>query len=183
MVLLAGRRASKARGWRRVKIQRCLDPLHAASTFWRSRRACRISSASRCWRRSPAPGRCVSVRSADGREARGLGGDATERRLGLADDDARILPSRRSAQSVHLPARRGVCQFWRSGHPLEIGLRVPRANLDGRCSPRNRQAYPDEEPLPYLGGLVCLSAFDLALYDAFGIANGLGCSRASAANT
>jgi L-alanine-DL-glutamate epimerase-like enolase superfamily enzyme len=53
------------------------------------------------------------------------------------------------------------------GHPMEVG-----AEFQGRVLPetleRFNRAREGEEALPWLGALVCTSAFDLALHDAFG---------------
>jgi L-alanine-DL-glutamate epimerase-like enolase superfamily enzyme len=60
------------------------------------------------------------------------------------------------------------------GHALEVGhafLAGPLAEmLDGLNAER---ADRGEEPMPYLAALVCCSAFDIALHDAFGRLRGL----------
>ena len=61
-------------------------------------------------------------------------------------------------------------EFDTSGHPLEIGHAFQEKRLRAMLA-EEAEEYPDEEAMPYLAGLVCLSAFDLALYDAFGCAN------------
>ncbi|MGI9244177.1 MAG: enolase C-terminal domain-like protein [Verrucomicrobiales bacterium] len=61
-------------------------------------------------------------------------------------------------------------EFDASGHPLEIGHAFQKKRLREMLA-EEADAYPDEEAMPYLAGLVCLSALDLALYDAFGCAN------------
>ncbi len=59
-----------------------------------------------------------------------------------------------------------VCRFGTAGHPLEIGHRFQRDRLDVILSEAN--AEHAGEPMPHLAGLVGLSLFDLAIYDAFG---------------
>jgi len=67
-----------------------------------------------------------------------------------------------------------ICGAWRSvsisGHPMEIGHAFLLSRLPGLLEDFNR-ARPTAEPMPWLGALVCLSAFDIALHDAYGILN------------
>lgn len=58
-------------------------------------------------------------------------------------------------------------RFEESGHPLEIGSdflyqQLPELLEAANCS------VPDQEAMPYLAALVCSSAFDVALHDAYG---------------
>jgi L-alanine-DL-glutamate epimerase-like enolase superfamily enzyme len=55
------------------------------------------------------------------------------------------------------------------GHPMEVGHRVLNEVLPEITSGFNGRTRPGAEPLPWLGALVCASAFDLALHDAFGV--------------
>jgi L-alanine-DL-glutamate epimerase-like enolase superfamily enzyme len=73
-----------------------------------------------------------------------------------------------------------LAQAWRdfdvSGHPLEIGHRFQREALPAVLEAQNakgRQNEPEEEPIPWLAALVCCSAFDLALHDAYGVLHNL----------
>ena len=63
--------------------------------------------------------------------------------------------------------------FTASGHPLEVGHAFQQQVLPALLESEAAE-HPDEEPMPYLAGLGCLSAFDLAMYDAYGIANQIG---------
>ncbi|MDB4624103.1 mandelate racemase/muconate lactonizing enzyme family protein [Akkermansiaceae bacterium] len=54
-----------------------------------------------------------------------------------------------------------------SGHPMAIGHRYIEDRLHDRLDEEN-EGLGEEAFMPHLAGLVCLSAFDLALYDAFG---------------
>lgn len=60
-----------------------------------------------------------------------------------------------------------------SGHPIEIGHAFNEGPL--AALHRQVQASPDPAtgPFPWLAALVCNSAFDLALHDAYGILHGL----------
>jgi L-alanine-DL-glutamate epimerase-like enolase superfamily enzyme len=58
---------------------------------------------------------------------------------------------------------RAWAEFKSSGHPLEIGQAFQREVL-----PRISRRVVDGETLPHLAALVCCSAFNIALHDAFG---------------
>ena len=57
-----------------------------------------------------------------------------------------------------------------SGHPLEIGHAFLEETLP-RIFQQFNAARPEAEQVPWLAALVCCSAFDLALHDAFGNLN------------
>jgi len=54
------------------------------------------------------------------------------------------------------------------GHPIIIGHAFIERNLPELLERLNRERGPDVEPMPWLAALVCCSAFDIALHDAFG---------------
>lgn len=54
------------------------------------------------------------------------------------------------------------------GHPMEVGHRFLGWELPGLLNQFNETERAGKEPLPLLGALVCASAFDLALHDAYG---------------
>jgi L-alanine-DL-glutamate epimerase-like enolase superfamily enzyme len=59
-----------------------------------------------------------------------------------------------------------IATFPVSGHPLEIGHDFQKQVLMPEVAAFNLAA--GSEPMPYLAALVCLSAFDIALHDAYG---------------
>ena len=59
--------------------------------------------------------------------------------------------------------------FDHSGHPLEVGHAFQQLVLPELLARINRRRGPDAEPMPWLAALVCCSAFDIALHDAYGI--------------
>jgi L-alanine-DL-glutamate epimerase-like enolase superfamily enzyme len=59
------------------------------------------------------------------------------------------------------------------GHPIEVGYGVLDDILPGLLRTFNRKERPGLEPMPWLAALVCASAFDLALHDAFGVLHGV----------
>ena len=54
------------------------------------------------------------------------------------------------------------------GHPMEVGQDFQRKVLPGLLARLNEGRGTDAEPMPWLAALVCCSAFDIALHDAFG---------------
>ena len=63
---------------------------------------------------------------------------------------------------------RAWAEFAGQGHPLEIGHDFQEQILPALLSRTNAARGQDLEPMPWLAALVCCSAFDLALHDAFG---------------
>jgi len=58
-----------------------------------------------------------------------------------------------------------------SGHPLEIGYEFLRDRLPRLLAEHNAKNLQScgSEPMPYLAAIICVSAFDIALHDAYGI--------------
>jgi L-alanine-DL-glutamate epimerase-like enolase superfamily enzyme len=54
------------------------------------------------------------------------------------------------------------------GHPIEVGHRFNESILPDLLKEFNAQRGADAEPMPPLAALVCNSAFDVALHDAYG---------------
>ena len=62
--------------------------------------------------------------------------------------------------------------FAMGGHPIEVGYEFSVAALPTVL--RNFNEHPDRvEPVPWLAALVCSSAFDIALHDAYGTRHGV----------
>ncbi len=59
------------------------------------------------------------------------------------------------------------------GHPMEVGHAIIDGPLRDLLRAYNEAERPGREPIPWLAALVCNSAFDLALHDAFGVLHGL----------
>ena len=62
--------------------------------------------------------------------------------------------------------------FDASGHPLEVGHAFIEGQLPDLLSEVNASTGKTSEPMPWLAALVCCSAFDLALHDAYGVLHG-----------
>jgi L-alanine-DL-glutamate epimerase-like enolase superfamily enzyme len=59
-----------------------------------------------------------------------------------------------------------------SGHPMEVGHAFQEQVLPGLLH-ETHAVRGDREPMPWLAALVCCSAFDLALHDAYGVLYGV----------
>jgi len=57
--------------------------------------------------------------------------------------------------------------FPAEGHPMVIGHRYQQERLNALIQ-QEAHHWPNSEKIPHLAALICLSAFDLALHDAFG---------------
>jgi L-alanine-DL-glutamate epimerase-like enolase superfamily enzyme len=116
----------------------------------------------------------LTVRGADGRTAVGWG----ETPLSVQW----VWPSGLSYEERH-GALKGFCQglteVWglvmsdRSGHPVEVGHGLLDDLLPGFLRNYNANEREGKEPIPWLAALVCNSAFDLALHDAYGALHGV----------
>lgn len=71
---------------------------------------------------------------------------------------------RMKAFSERVAVMLAECGLW--GHPMEIGHDFQHAHLLPALEQVNREG--GGEPMPYLGGLVAFSAFDIAVHDAYG---------------
>jgi len=58
--------------------------------------------------------------------------------------------------------------FESSGHPVEVGHAFQETELKKHLQ-RLNQERGEAEPMPWLAALVCCSAFDIALHDAYGV--------------
>jgi hypothetical protein len=88
-----------------------------------------------------------------------------------------VWPSQLSYEERHETLRAlclRIAEAWLAtpsepGHPMEVGHRFLETVLPDLTRSFNRTERQGSEPVPWLGALVCASAFDLALHDAFGV--------------
>jgi len=59
-------------------------------------------------------------------------------------------------------------RFDQVGHPIEVGHTFQERALPGLLAQANAQREASAEPMPWLAALVCCSAYDIALHDAYG---------------
>jgi L-alanine-DL-glutamate epimerase-like enolase superfamily enzyme len=91
-----------------------------------------------------------------------------------------VWPSALSYEARHETLKRFCIRLvdaWASfdttGHPIEVGYAFVEQCLPGLLAEENRKRGSTLEPIPWLAALVCCSAFDLALHDAYGRLHGL----------
>jgi len=118
---------------------------------------------------------CMTVANRQGRKAQGWG----ETPLSVQW----AWPSKITYQERHEAMQlfcRSLAEAWakfnQQGHPIEMGNAFIESSLPGLWHQFNeRQATSDErrERMPWLAALVCCSAFDIALHDAYGNLLGL----------
>ena len=68
-------------------------------------------------------------------------------------------------------ARAWVAYRDRDGHPMEVGAIFAEMAFGPTLRAFNEADRAGREPMPHLAALICASAFDLALHDAFGVLN------------
>lgn len=65
-----------------------------------------------------------------------------------------------------------LAQAWTAfperGHAFDTGFRFLEFELPELLKAYNRSSPPEAEPMPWLAALICASAFDIALHDAYG---------------
>lgn len=109
---------------------------------------------------------CVTIAGVDGRTAQGWG----ETPLSVQW----VWPSQLTFAERH-DTLKEFClllgKAWSNvnatGHPLEVGHAFQQENLPKLLAELNH-ARGEREPMPWLAALVCCSAFDIALHDAYG---------------
>ncbi len=115
----------------------------------------------------------VTVTGQDGRSADGWG----ETPLSVTWVWPGTLPYQ-ERQDAMVAFSAHLCAAWSSfrstGHPLEVGHAFQQQVLPSLLQKFNAQRTArGAEPMPHLAALVCCSAFDIALHDAFGVLHGI----------
>ena len=119
----------------------------------------------------------VTVRSADGREAQGWG----ETPLSAAWAWPSTLPFGQRSDAMEIFCER-LADAWSdfdvTGHPIEVGQAFNLQALDALLKTSNDERCSDPKDtealaMPHLAALICNSAFDIAMHDAFGMLVGL----------
>jgi L-alanine-DL-glutamate epimerase-like enolase superfamily enzyme len=90
-----------------------------------------------------------------------------------------VWPSRSSYESRHVELKNfclslgaAWAEFDAQGHAMEVGADFQSARLLELWQSQNHQGELREDSMPWLAALVCNSAFDLALHDAYGLLAG-----------
>ena len=110
---------------------------------------------------------CVTV-SGGGRKAQGWGETPLAVSWTWPTPHVTVAERTQRMQDFSIRLARRLAGFDVSGHPLEIGYDFQKQVLMEELAAANQGV----EVMPYLAGLVCLSAFDIALHDAYGNLHG-----------
>jgi L-alanine-DL-glutamate epimerase-like enolase superfamily enzyme len=111
---------------------------------------------------------CMEVADRRGRRARGWG--ETPLSVQWVWPSALSYAERHGAlQAFCRMLAEAWAEFDAMGHPVEVGHAFLKEALPELLQRMNRQRGPDAEPMPWLAALVCCSAFDIALHDAYGM--------------
>jgi L-alanine-DL-glutamate epimerase-like enolase superfamily enzyme len=110
---------------------------------------------------------CVTVANRRGQTAQGWG----ETPLSVSWAWPSSLPYQHRNETMQLFCRM-LAEAWAGfetqGHPIEVGSDFVETQLGKLLQQLNRQRGAKAEPMPHLAALVCCSAFDIALHDAYG---------------
>ena len=113
----------------------------------------------------------ITVEGAQGNTAEGWG--ETPLSVGWAWPSEYAYDSREQAFLDFCKLLAGAWKnFEESGHPMEIGHAFTETQLDALLNKFNAERA-GEEPMPHLAALICCSAFDIAVHDAYGNLHGL----------
>jgi L-alanine-DL-glutamate epimerase-like enolase superfamily enzyme len=114
---------------------------------------------------------CMTVADRQGRKAQGWG----ETPLSVQWAWPSTLGYHERHEAMQLFCK-GLAEAWakldRQGHPIELGSDFIESVLPDLLAKLNRDGQLTE-PMPWLAALVCCSAFDIALHDAYGNLVGL----------
>lgn len=114
----------------------------------------------------------VSVADTSGKVAHGWGETPLAVSWTWPTPNVTVAERTRRMQDFAVRLASKLVEFNAGGHPMEIGYDFQKEMLMQEVAAANAEA--GGEPLPYLGALVCLSAFDIAVHDAFGNLLGRG---------
>ncbi len=110
---------------------------------------------------------CVTVAGSQGQTAQGWG----ETPLSVQWAWPSSAPYTERCEAMQLFCRM-LAEAWAKfdgrGHPIELGNAFIETVLGGLLERLNDERGEQAEPMPYLAALVCCSAFDVALHDAYG---------------
>jgi L-alanine-DL-glutamate epimerase-like enolase superfamily enzyme len=120
---------------------------------------------------------CMEVADASGRVAEGWGETPLSVQWGWPSQLAFSERYQSLEQFCHMLVE-AWSGFDESGHPMNVGHAFQQQVLPDLLAELNAErsrarGEGEVEPMPWLAALICCSAFDLALHDAYGILHGL----------
>jgi L-alanine-DL-glutamate epimerase-like enolase superfamily enzyme len=108
----------------------------------------------------------VTVADRGGKKAEGWGETPLAVSWTWPTPNVTVAERTRRMQDISIRLAQKLVEFDAVGHPMEIGYDFQKLALMKEVDAANAEA--GGEPMPYLGALVCLSAFDIAVHDAYG---------------
>ena len=114
----------------------------------------------------------LRVRDGQGRTAEGWGETPLSVQWTWPSNKLSYEERQCALQRLCLLLAEAWASFPAEGHPLEVGHAFLEGMLPGLLDRVNQERGADAEPMPWLAALVCCSAFDLALHDAYGLLHG-----------
>ena len=113
---------------------------------------------------------CITVANKQGQTAQGWG--ETPLSVQWAWPSSLGYQERCEAMQLFCSGPGGLAEAWakldQQGHPIELGDAFIESVLPGLLDELNHKRGEKAEPMPWLAALVCCSAFDVALHDAYG---------------
>ena len=113
---------------------------------------------------------CMTVANGQGQRAQGWG--ETPLSVQWAWPSEQSYQERCETMQLFCSAKGGLAEAWaqfdQMGHPIELGSGFIESVLPGLLDQLNCQRGQQAEPMPWLAALVCCSAFEIALHDAYG---------------
>ena len=109
---------------------------------------------------------CLTVVDRAGRAASGWGETPLAVSWTWPTPDVTVAERTRRMQDFSTRLAQRLVEFDGAGHPMEVGYDFQKQVLMHELAAANGEAGAGA--MPYLAALVCLSAFDIALHDAFG---------------
>ena len=113
----------------------------------------------------------VQVKTSDGQHAKGWGETPLNVQWVWPSKLSYTIRHQRIKQFCEILAN-DFASFDSTGHPLELGYQYQQQRLPDLLTEFN-SGQPVELHLPYLAALLCLSPFDIAMHDAYGVAHGI----------
>jgi L-alanine-DL-glutamate epimerase-like enolase superfamily enzyme len=109
---------------------------------------------------------CVTVVDREGRTAQGWGETPVAVSWTWPTPHVTVADRTKRMQDFGLRLAKRLVEFDSWGHPMEFGYDFQKQALMQELAAANQEAGGTD--MPYLAALVCLSAFDIAIHDAFG---------------
>lgn len=110
---------------------------------------------------------CMKVKNASGQTAEGWGETPLSVQWAWPSSIA-YQPRHETMKKFCEMLSKAWTTYDRTGHPIYVGHDFIENELPGLLGELNKNFDKNTEPMPWLAALICCSAFDIALHDAYG---------------